>query len=118
MQLLFSYGTLQLEEIQFATFGRRLVSHRDALVGYEPSLVKIPDPAIAARLQKTHHNNVTKSGNAQSRVEGSALEVTEDELLKSDVYEAEFDYVRVVVTMASGREGWLYVHRTPGAQAP
>ncbi len=111
MPLLFSYGTLQLPEIQMATFGRHLVDSKDALVGFEPSLVKIPDPAIVARLQKTHHNNVTQSGDANSRVEGTAFEVTEAELLQADIYEAEFNYVRIVVTLASGRESWLYVHQ-------
>jgi hypothetical protein len=109
MPLLFSYGTLQLPEIQIATFGRDLVGTKDELVGYEPSLVKIPDPAIVARLQKTHHNNVTKS-DGHSRVAGTAFEVTDAELAQADIYEAEFNYVRVLAPLASGRETWVYVH--------
>ena len=31
---LFTYGTLQLEEVQLATFGRVLEGRPDALVGY------------------------------------------------------------------------------------
>ncbi|HWI19060.1 MAG TPA: gamma-glutamylcyclotransferase family protein [Vicinamibacterales bacterium] len=111
MPLLFSYGTLQFEEIQLATFGRRLEGRKDALVGYEPSLVAIPDPAIVARLNKTHHDNVTTSADGNRRVEGTAFEVTEAELVQADNYEAEFSYARVIVTLASGLESWLYVHQ-------
>jgi hypothetical protein len=110
MPLLFSYGTLQLPEIQLKTFGRELVGQKDRIVGYEPSLVKIPDPAIVARLQKTHHDNVTKAADASSSVQGTAFEVTDAELAQADIYEEEFNYVRVLVTLASGRESWVYVH--------
>lgn len=111
MPLLFSYGTLQLEEIQLATFGRKLTGGTDAIVGYEPSLVAIPDPAIVARLKKTHHNNVVKSASKRGRVQGSAFEVTDAELAQADIYEAEFNYVRVLVPLASGTESWVYVHQ-------
>lgn len=118
MPLLFSYGTLQLPEIQLATFGRHLVGHKDRLVGYEPSLVEIPDPAIVERLQKTHHNNVVRSADASSSVEGTAFEVTDAELEQADIYEAEFNYIRVLAPLATGRQTWVYVHHDPGTQAP
>lgn len=110
MPLLFSYGTLQLPEIQMATFGRNLGGQKDELVGYQPSLVTITDLAIAARLQKTHHNNVIKSADANSRVAGTAFEVTDAELAQADIYEAEFKYIRVLAPLRSGRETWVYVH--------
>lgn len=47
MPRLLSYGTLQREEVQLATFGRRLDGRADELVGYEPSLVRIEDAARA-----------------------------------------------------------------------
>ena len=34
-QLLFSYGTLQLEAVQLATFGRKLAGTADGLPGFE-----------------------------------------------------------------------------------
>lgn len=43
MPLLFSYGTLQQDDIQLATYRRRLDGHRDALVGFQPAVVKIED---------------------------------------------------------------------------
>jgi len=62
MPLLFSYGSLQQEETQLSTFGRKLDGEKDLLVGYEPSLVKIADPEVAKRLKKLHHDNVSKTG--------------------------------------------------------
>jgi hypothetical protein len=44
MPLLFSYGTLQQENVQVATFGRPLVDHRDELIGFEQSMMRIEDP--------------------------------------------------------------------------
>ncbi len=46
MPLLFSYGTLQQDDVQLATFGRLLSGTADALVGYEQSMVAIDDPEV------------------------------------------------------------------------
>lgn len=110
MPLLFSYGTLQHEEVQLETFGRKLQGERDLLLGYEPSLVRIPDPAVAARLGRTHHDNVTATGDDWSTVQGTVFEVTDDELAKADGFEAQFLYERVNAGLASGKEAWVYVH--------
>jgi hypothetical protein len=113
MPLLFSYGTLQQEEVQVATFGRKLDGEKDLLLGYEPSLVKIPDPAVSQRLGRTHHDNVTATGDDWSTVQGTVFEVTDDELVKADGFEAQFTYARVNAELASGKKAWVYVH-TPG----
>jgi Gamma-glutamyl cyclotransferase, AIG2-like len=107
---LFSYGTLQYEDVQVSTFGRKLTGEKDLLLGYEPSLVKIPDPAIAARLGRTHHDNVTPTGDDWSSVQGTVFEVTDDELARADGFEAEFAYQRINGALASGKEAWVYVH--------
>jgi gamma-glutamylcyclotransferase (GGCT)/AIG2-like uncharacterized protein YtfP len=111
MPLLFSYGTLQQEEVQRSTFGRKLEGEKDLLLGYEPSLVKIPDPAVAARLGRTHHDNVQATGDEWSSVQGTVFEVTDEELAEADRFEAQFAYKRVMGAMASGKEAWLYVHQ-------
>lgn len=113
MALLFSYGTLQQEEVQLATFGRKLNGEKDLLLGYEPSLVKIPDAAVAARLKRTHHDNVTPTGDDWSSVQGTVFEVSDDEMAMADRFEAEFHYARVNASLASGKEAWVYVH-SPG----
>ena len=111
MPLLFSYGTLQNEDVQLQTFGRTLSGEKDLLHGYEPSLVKIVDAAVAARLQRTHHDNITPTGDDWSSVQGTALEVSDDELTKADAFEAEFNYRRVEVTLSSGKSAWVYVYQ-------
>lgn len=111
MPLLFSYGALQHEEVQLATFGRALKGEPDLLIGYEPALVKIADPEVARRLQKTHHDNVRNTGDDWSSVQGTAFEVTDDELAKADGFEAQFKYHRVLVSLGSGNQAWVYVHK-------
>jgi hypothetical protein len=111
MPLLFSYGTLQQEEVQLSTFGRKLEGQKDLLIGYEPALVRIADPELARRLQKTHHDNVRNTGDDWSSVQGTAFDVTDDELVKADTFEAQFNYHRVFVPLGSGNEAWVYVHK-------
>jgi len=108
MPLLFSYGSLQQEDVQLSTFGRRLVGQRDELVGFEPSSVRIEDPLIAAAVGKTHHANVTFSGSDQSRVSGMVFEINDAELVQVDAYEAAFSYERVLANLASGKRAWVY----------
>ena len=111
MPRLFSYGSLQQEEVQVSTFGRKLDGEKDLLVGYEPSLVKIEDPEVAKRLHKLHHDNVSKTDDDWSNVQGTVFEVTDAELAQADTFEAQYNYTRITVPLASGNEAWVYVHR-------
>ena len=110
MPLLFSYGTLQDERVKLSTYGRRLAGERDELVGFEPALVPINDPAVAATLGKTHHANARFTGRPESRVPGTVFEVTDAELASTDEYEISFLYKRLLADLASGRQTWVYVH--------
>lgn len=114
MPRLFSYGTLQNEEVQIATFGRKLDGQKDLITGYEPALLKITDPAVAARLGKTHHDNILATGDDWSNVQGTVFEVTDEELAKADNLEAQFGYTRVHIDLASGGDAWVYVHSGTG----
>jgi hypothetical protein len=109
MPFLFSYGTLQQEDVQASTFGRKLSGQKDALPKFEPSLVKIEDPRVVASLGRTHHDNVTFNGNSKSRVTGTVFEVTDEELASADRFELAFFYKRVPVTLESGKQAWVYV---------
>jgi gamma-glutamylcyclotransferase (GGCT)/AIG2-like uncharacterized protein YtfP len=110
MPQLFSYGTLQEEAVQRSTYGRRLEGAKDELIGFEPSTVKIEDPEVAARLGKTHHANVVLSADPSTRVAGMVFEITDEELIRTDAYEAPYSYKRIAVTLASGQDAWVYVH--------
>jgi len=117
MPLLFSYGTLQQDGVQLSTFGRLLQGDRDELPGFEPSLVRIEDPQVAAASGKTHHANVTFNGNDDSRVSGTVFEISDAELAAADKYEQTAAYKRIAVVLASGKQAWVYVdaRTAPGA---
>jgi hypothetical protein len=111
MPLLFSYGTLQEEPVQRATFGRRLDGQRDALPGFESTQVPIEDPQAVAESGRTHYDNVRYNGRADSHVTGTVFEVTDAELAAADEYEAPAAYERISAMLASGKHAWLYLHR-------
>lgn len=108
MPKLFSYGTLQQEEVQLATFGRRLTGQRDQLTGFVQTEVEIDDPDVVAASGKTHHPILIFTGLPGDRVSGTVVDITETELAQADDYEVE-DYKRVAVTLASGMQAWVYV---------
>jgi hypothetical protein len=107
MPLLFSYGTLQQENVQLATFGRVLQGQKDQLVGFEQSLIILDDPQVVSTSGKTQHAIVKFNGRNDSRVSGTVFEVTDAELASADRYEPA-PYKRVAATLASGKEAWVY----------
>jgi hypothetical protein len=112
-ELLFSYGTLQLESVQISTFGRALTGTPDALPEYKQGLLAITDPAVAAALGKTHYAIAQYTGNPSDAVPGMVLVITPDELQKADDYEIP-EYRRVAVVLRSGRRAWAYVDALNG----
>lgn len=109
MPLLFSYGTLQQQRVQLATFGRCLDGERDALPRFAPAQVRIRDAQIVASMNRTHFDNARFTGNEDNVVNGMALQVTDAELAAADEYERTADYARIDVVLASGRHAWVYV---------
>lgn len=108
MENLFTYGTLQLEEVQLSTFGRKLEGRPDALVGYRLVMIKIQDEDFVAKSGTADHRNLQFTGNASDFVEGIVFEVTMEELEQSDAYEPE-GYTRVLVQLKSGLSAWIYL---------
>ena len=118
MPLLFSYGTLQQESVQISTFGRALVGHADAIVGFVRSKVKLEDPGAVVALGEEEHVNVVFDGSATSRVPGAVFEVTDEQLAAADAYEGAASYRRVVATLASGARAWVYAHTSTMRGSP
>jgi len=106
MPLLFSYGTLQRESVQIATFGRPLRGEPDELVGFEAGQFEVADPAFVASSGKARHAIVRFTGGS-SRVRGMVFELTDAELASADAYEPA-GYQRIEATLASGRRAWVY----------
>jgi len=107
-ELLFSYGTLQLEAVQMATFGRNLVGTSDALQGFEMVSLKIEDQTVIAISGKAHHTMAKFTGRASDVISGMVFSVTPDEIQRADEYEVAA-VKRVAVVLQSGVRAWVYV---------
>ncbi len=105
---LFSYGTLQQEDVQRASFGRLLDGHRDTLPGHRRDWVTITDPDVIATSGSNRHPLVAPSADPDDCVDGSAFTITTEELAAADLYEVD-DYSRVLVRLASGVDAWVYL---------
>jgi gamma-glutamylcyclotransferase (GGCT)/AIG2-like uncharacterized protein YtfP len=70
-------------------------------------LLRIEDPLFVATSGKALHSIVRFNGSADSRVSGTVLEISEAELSKADQYEPA-GYKRISVTLASGKQAWVY----------
>ena len=107
-ELLFSYGTLQLEAVQMATFGRLLTGSRDTLTGFQLAPLKIEDEAVIAVSGKTHHTIARFTGRASDEVTGTVFRLTPDDIQNADAYEVDA-CKRIAVTLQSGVRAWVYV---------
>ena len=107
---LFTYGTLQLEEVQLDTFGRKLEGRPDVLVGYRLVMIIIEDEDFVTKSGSAEHRNLQFTGDASDFVEGTVFSVTREELEKSDAYEPE-GYERVLVQLKSGTNAWIYLNK-------
>ena len=105
---LFSYGTLQLPQVQLATYGRLLESEPDILVGYRLEPLPISDAHVVRLSGKAVHMIARRSDDPRDEIKGVTLVVSESELVASDAYEADV-YTRVLETLASGRDAYVYV---------
>jgi gamma-glutamylcyclotransferase (GGCT)/AIG2-like uncharacterized protein YtfP len=106
--LLFSYGTLQLDEVQLSSFGRLLEGQADAMVGYRQSQIEIRDPEVIKTSGKRFHPIVEASDNPGDEVQGKVFRITEAELKAADDYEVA-DYKRVEVRLRSDNRAWVFV---------
>ena len=107
MEKLFSYGTLQLPQVQQSLFGRLLKGTREELPGYRVEELKIRDRAVIEKSGTDMHPILVATGNPSEIVQGMAYAITKDELLQADDYEVD-DYKRTEATMRSGISAWIY----------
>ena len=107
---LFSYGTLQREAVQLATFGRRLKGKPDALSGYILTSIPIRNSNVDPHSGDTHHRNIQFTGNPSDLVEGTVFTLTKNEIEQADEYEKAADYKRVLVQLKSGANAWVYLN--------
>src|SRR5947208_193690 len=105
---LFSYGTLQLPEVQRATYGRPLQGRPDALAGYRLEPLVISSPDVAALSGKAVHTIARRTGHPADLIPGVVFMLTAAEIEATDRYEVDA-YARVEVTLVSGAAAFVYV---------
>lgn len=108
MPYLFSYGTLQKEQVQLETFGRILQGEKDSLSGFKLDMLEITDPEVLRKSGQKYHPVLEFSGNTDDEIEGILFEVTDAEILQADEYEVD-DYKRIETVFKSGNRGFIYV---------
>ncbi|MBB5634389.1 gamma-glutamylcyclotransferase (GGCT)/AIG2-like uncharacterized protein YtfP [Pedobacter cryoconitis] len=106
---LFSYGTLQNENVQIKNYGRTLEGKTDKLTGYALSMIEITDAEVVALSGAAYHPMVKHTGIVTDAVDGMVFEISADELKQTDAYEVD-DYKRVEVVLASGKKAWVYIN--------
>src|SRR5690349_21073981 len=110
---LFSYGTLQQKDVQLKLFGRELKMSKDILKGYQNAPIEITDEAFLKTGASKKQRIAIQTNQEKDFIEGSVLEITEDELIRSDSYEPK-NYKRVEVVLESGKNAWVYAGENLG----
>ena len=109
---LFSYGTLQQQNVQLATFGRLLEGRPDSLPGFALAPLPITDPHVIATSGAAVHTIAVATGDPADVIAGVVFSLTPAELAAADAYEVDA-YARVEVRLGSGAWAFVYV----GAEA-
>lgn len=105
---LFTFGTLQLPDVQLDTFGRRVEGEEDALPGHRLEWIDVGDERVAQLSGLNEHPILRRTDDPRDRVFGRVLTLTPEELDAADEYEVAL-YRRTSVVLASGRRAWVYV---------
>lgn len=106
-QLLFSYGTLRLPQVQTARFGHELAGRPDALPGFRLETAIITDASVIAVSGSAEHPVAVPSDDPGDAVEGVVFTLSPDDLAAADAYEV--DYLRIQAALRSGEKAWVYV---------
>jgi hypothetical protein len=105
---LFSYGTLQQDNVQLSSFGRLLSGRPDTMPGFKTEMVEITDPDVIATSGEKFHPIVVPSSDPADLVSGTVFKITAEELAAADAYEVS-DYKRIETILASGTRAWFYI---------
>jgi hypothetical protein len=107
MAYLFSYGTLQQESVQIASFGRTLKGKPDALPGWRREMVEIIDCEVFCLSGERFHP-ILVPGEAGDEIPGMVFEISDAELERADAYEVDA-YKRIAQRLKSGLDAFVYV---------
>jgi len=96
--VLFSYGSLQQQEVQLSLYKRVLKGNKDQLKGFK----------LTEELLYDQYPIIIETKDNTDLISGFVFEITLEELKFTDDYEGEH-YRRIQVKLESGREAWCYV---------
>jgi gamma-glutamylcyclotransferase (GGCT)/AIG2-like uncharacterized protein YtfP len=105
---LFSYGTLQLPDVQRATYGRLLEGKPDVMTGYRLVPLTITSPQVVALSGEPVHMIACRTADPADRIEGVVYTITPAELEATDDYEGDA-YARIEVRLESGARAFVYI---------
>ena len=105
---LFSYGTLQLPDVQRANYGRLLEGRADGLRGYVLKPLAITDAEVVRISGLAVHTIACSTGDPADCIAGTVFALTPAELEATDAYEVDV-YGRVEVELESGARAFVYV---------
>ncbi len=98
---LFTYGTLQEEDVQKMIFSRTLNGNRDSLRSH----------TVSEKMVGGLYPTIRQSEDPNHMVEGFVYVISEEELILADAYEGEA-YERKNVTLESGVNAWVYLGKS------
>lgn len=107
-QLVFSYGALQLAELQRSILGRVFSAEDDILSGFTLDYSDAADLRFAELTETSRHAIIRRTGDERDKIIGKVYRFTEDELDAADQFEVLM-YHREQVVLASGRTAWVYL---------
>lgn len=102
MQKLFTYGTLQHEDIQEDLFGRILEGTPEILIGYIVNKIQIEE-----EFGMIDYPIIVATENPEDTIHGIVYEVSAQDLVQADRYEG-VHYKRVEVYLQSKQKAWAY----------
>ncbi|MEM6541760.1 MAG: gamma-glutamylcyclotransferase family protein [Bacteroidota bacterium] len=100
-QYLFSYGSLQEEDVQKEVVLRKVSGKKDTVRGYR----------LSSKDVKQHYPIAEPTGLGSDTIVGVSLKVSYVELYWIDQYETPF-YKRIPVVLKSGKKAWMYMENT------
>ena len=98
--IVFVYGTLMDEKIRYDVLGRQIPGIHATLDGYDGSKTIIIENKSYPAAEK----------NSECFIKGLTIELTEDEILKLDVYETDA-YKREEVKLTNGQSAFIYSNK-------
>ncbi len=99
---LFTYGTLQHDDVQENLFGRVLAGTPEKLIGYVLKKIQIEE-----EFGIVQYPVLVETKNKKDFIDGIVYEVTDQDLYQADLYEG-LHYKRVEVHLKSKQKAWAY----------